>query len=69
MDTKSLIGKPVVPITGGLPMTVGAIKNVDGIEYAICAWFDGNRNVTDKFPVASLKEFRPGPRRALRPSF
>jgi hypothetical protein len=50
-------------------MTVGAIKTIDGVEYAVCAWFDGKKNVTNEFPVAALKEFKPTPRRPVRVSF
>ena len=63
MDSKSLVGKIVAPKSGGMRMTVGAIKTLDGVEYAICSWFDGKKNTSDKFPVASLVEFKSGPRR------
>jgi uncharacterized protein YodC (DUF2158 family) len=61
MADHPLIGKIVQPKSGGLPMTVGAVKDIDGVEYAICSWFDGKKNVTDKFPVAALKESKPIP--------
>ncbi len=65
MESNSLVGKMVRPKSGGHNMTVGAIKKVNGIDYAVCVWFDGKRNKTDDFPVAALVESKPVKRSAI----
>jgi uncharacterized protein YodC (DUF2158 family) len=47
------LGDVVQLKSGGPSMTVAEIKD----DFAVCRWFDGNRECTNTFPLSSLHKF------------
>jgi uncharacterized protein YodC (DUF2158 family) len=45
--------------SGGPIMTIQRIYSEENTEYASCAWFDGNTNMTGSFAIASLEPAQP----------